>query len=241
MTLKIALVGYGSMGKEVEKAAKQKGIEISEIFDLDNPLIPRNKFSFDVAIDFSLPDAVLNNVKILAENKINCVIGTTGWYEKMPEISAIVLESGIGCVYGSNFSIGMNYFFKLVEFAAKELNKFEDYDIFLHEFHHKRKKDSPSGTALSLGNIILNNFSKKTKIDSNKIDGIIDETTLHISSTRGGEVVGIHNIFIDSISDTIELSHIAKNRSGFALGALEAAKWIDGKKGFYDFRDIFMS
>jgi 4-hydroxy-tetrahydrodipicolinate reductase len=235
--LKIAIIGYGSMGKEVEKAALANKFEITNIFDIDNKISSFEKYEFDVAIDFSLPDAVLSNIQTLAKLNKNCVIGTTGWFAKFEEIKNIVNNSEIGCVYGSNFSIGMNYFFKIIEYSSKLLNKIDGYDIMLHEVHHNRKKDSPSGTANTLADIILKEYSKKDSINPDKIEGKILENQLHVSSSRVGEVTGFHTVWIDSLADTIELTHRAKNRSGFALGALEAAKWINNKKGFFDFKD----
>jgi len=235
---KIALIGYGSMGKEVERAAIDHGLRVTDIFELDHSLSEDKNYDFDVAIDFSFPDSVINNVRTLAKLHKNIVIGTTGWNNQFEEIKDIVLSSGIGAVYGSNFSIGMQMFSRIVQEASKIVNRIDDYDIFMQEIHHKRKKDSPSGTALSLANLVLKEVERKKEILTAQSDGTINPAHLHVSSTRGGEVPGTHTIYLDSVFDTIELTHRAKNRKGFAIGSVEAANWIYGKTGLYSFDDI---
>jgi 4-hydroxy-tetrahydrodipicolinate reductase len=235
---KIAIIGYGSMGKEIEKATITRGFQITNIFEIDNPLNENEKYDFDVAVDFTYPDSVVENVKKLCYLKKNIVLGTTGWQNNSDELKKYVNDSGIGLVYGSNFSIGMQMFSWLTEYASKLVNKIEDYDISLQEIHHKRKKDSPSGSALSLAQIILKEVSRKNKIMSETAHSAIEPEALHVSSARVGEITGTHTIMMDSKADTIELIHRAKNRSGFAEGALLAAEWINGKNGFFDFKDI---
>ena len=234
----IAILGYGSMGREVEKIAQSKHIIVTDIFDIDKPLNIKKDYAFDVAIDFTYPDAVLDNVKKLTKMKKKIVIGTTGWEKDFNKIKGIIKRNNAALVYGSNFSIGMQIFMQIVDFASKQINNLEEYDIFMHEIHHKRKIDSPSGTALTLGKIILDNVKLKKEILTDRASSQIGKNQLHISSTRGGEVTGTHSVYLDSLADTIELTHRAKNRSGFALGAVEAAKWLHNKHGFFDFRDI---
>lgn len=236
--LKIALIGFGSMGKEIKNIAFKRDIIITEIFEIDRKILPDKNYDFDVAVDFGFSEFVIENLEILSQLKKNVVIGTTGWYDRIIEARTIVEKSGIGCVYGSNFSVSMHLYFKIIELASKMINKMPDYDIMIHEIHHKRKKDSPSGTALTLADIILNNVKAKKEILPEKTEGQIIPDLLHVSSTRGGEVTGIHTVYIDSIPDTIELTHRAKNRSGFAEGAVTAAEWIQNKKGFYNFSDM---
>ncbi len=235
---KIALLGYGNMGKEIESLALKQGFTITDIFDIDKPITENINHKFDVAIDFTQPDAILKNIKTICKMKKSIVIGTTGWQSDLNEVKNIVLNAGISCVYSSNFSIGMQIFFRIIKHSAKLFNKIEGYDIMIHELHHSRKKDSPSGTALTLGNIILNEIDYKKNIDVERQTGQISNDVLHISSTRGGQITGTHTIYIDSAADTIELTHRAKNRSGFATGALLAAKLIYGKKGFFEFSEI---
>lgn len=240
--IRIAIIGYGSMGKEIERLAASQSCEIAEIFDLvQNPLSEQSNFDFDVAIDFSNADGLAENLRILAKMKKNIVVGTTGWQEKSAEIFDLVRNSGIGVVHSTNFSVGMHIFKGIVSLAAELADKFENYDVFMHEIHHKRKADSPSGTALNLAQIILGKSSLKKELLFDAPHTAILPEQFHISSSRGGEIAGTHTVFWDSFADTIELTHRAKNRSGFALGALLAAHWIKNKQGIYDFKDIFNS
>lgn len=236
--LKIALIGYGAMGKEIERIAIEKGIVVTDIFDIDSKIDPNKKYEFDVAIDFTQPDSIKHNLLACANLKKNIVIGTTGWYDKKDEFKSIVQESDIACVWGSNFSVGMQMFFRIVSSAASIVEKADDYDIMIHELHHKRKKDSPSGSAISIANIILDKVSRKKGILDDTARELIDEELIHLSSTRGGEITGIHTVYLDSYADVLELTHRAKNRTGFAVGSLLAAQWILGKKGFHDFSDV---
>ncbi|MBI5326430.1 MAG: 4-hydroxy-tetrahydrodipicolinate reductase [Ignavibacteriae bacterium] len=235
---KIAIIGYGSMGKEIENSALISGFQITDIFEIENPIKEKGIYDFDVAIDFSFPESVLDNVKKISNLNKNIVLGTTGWGKHIEEIKEYVVSNNAGLVFGSNFSIGMQMFFRLVEAASKLVNKFDNYDIMLHEIHHKRKKDSPSGTALSLAEIMLKEIKRKNKImdDTNRVT--IEPSSIHVTSSRVGEITGTHTILIDSQADTIELIHRAKNRQGFAEGALLAAEWIHGKKGFFDFGEV---
>ncbi len=235
---KIAIVGYGSMGREIEKLATAQGIYVTDVFDIDTPVNVNRNYDFDVAIDFTFPESVEENVRKLAGLKKNIVLGTTGWKAKEKEIKDIVNSESTGIVHSSNFSVGMQFFFRLAGYSAKLLNKLEGYDIMLSEIHHRRKKDSPSGTAKTLAEIILKEYDKKNKTAEDRLQGNIDKETLHVTSSRVGDVTGIHALLIDSAADTIELKHSAKNRSGFASGALLAAKWINGKKGFFDFNEV---
>lgn len=237
---KIAIVGYGAMGREVERAAEKAGLEITNIFDIDKPMLADGNYTFDVAVDFSFPAAAPENIKMCAALGKNIVVGTTGWYDKMPEIIKAVNAGGIGCCYSSNFSVGMNIFGKIVENAAQLIDSIDDYDIMLNEIHHKRKKDFPSGTALMLANLIIKNVARKKEILTELKQGeAIRPEMLQVASARVGDVAGIHTVTIDSEADTIELTHRAKNRSGFAAGAVIAAQRIFGKKGIYKFEDIF--
>jgi len=239
--INIALVGYGAMGQEIESLCPTENIDVTYIFDIDTPIIADQEYKFDTAIEFSSPCSVVENIKTLAEMGKTIVCGTTGWYDKIDYVKEIISANGVGFVYATNFSIGMRLFFKVIEDAAKQLNAFTEYDVMLHEMHHKRKMDSPSGTALSLAEILVRHIDSKSEINTDKIDGCIPENTLHVSSTRGGEITGTHTVYFDSAADTIELTHRAKNRSGLALGALKAVELIDGKKGFYEFGDLLFA
>ena len=227
----------------MEKAAIAKNINIISIIDLSEAntykkINQETMSNVDVCIDFSYPAAVISNIKRIAEFKKNIVIGTTGWYDKVEEARNIVQANNIGLVYSSNFSIGVNIFFKIVENAAKIINKIDDYDVYGYELHHNKKIDSPSGTAKTIGEILLNNIKRKNKLLFEEIDRKIEQDELHFASIRAGFIPGTHVIGFDSNADSIELKHVARNREGFALGALMAAQFIHNKKGFYDINDM---
>lgn len=234
----IAIVGYGRMGQEIEATANEQGVKINAIFDVKNRLTADSDFNFATAIEFTEPSAVLDNIKLLAEQGKNIITGTTGWYGKIDEVKEIVKQNNIGFVWGSNFSVGVNLFFKIIENASSIFDSFEDFDVMLHEMHHKRKLDSPSGTALKLATLITENIHRKNNIITDKIDREIQPDELHVSSTRGGEIFGKHSVYFDSVSDEIILSHNAKNRKGFAKGAVLSSQWIFNRKGFYEFREV---
>ncbi|MBT5419846.1 MAG: 4-hydroxy-tetrahydrodipicolinate reductase [Candidatus Cloacimonetes bacterium] len=237
--LKIALIGYGQMGNLIEQLASQNDCEIVSIIDptLGNEITTQTVADADVCIEFSTPDAAFENIVKLIELNKNIVTGTTGWYDNLDKVKLMVEKKGTGFIYGSNFSVGMNLFFSIIESAAKLMNKAEDYDLFGLEMHHNKKKDSPSGTAKVLSEIILQNIDRKTKVQYDKLDRKIEQDELHFTSVRSGNIPGTHSISFDSEADTIELKHTARNRNGLALGAIKAAKWINNKTGFYNFTD----
>jgi len=237
--LKIALVGYGQMGKLIEQLAPQNDCEIVAIIDplLDNEINAETVADANVCIEFSTPDAAFENIKKLIELGKNIVTGTTGWYNDLDKIKLMVEKKGIGFIYASNFSVGMNLFFSIVESTAKLMNQAEEYDLFGLEMHHKKKKDSPSGTAKVLSKIILENIDRKTKTQYEKLDRKIEKNEFQFASIRSGNIPGMHSISFDSEADTIELKHTARNRNGLALGAIKSAKWINNKTGFYNFAD----
>jgi len=238
MSTRIVLVGYGQMGRELHKAAEAAGCEIVGIHDVEAPYADGDT-AYDVAIEFTEPSSVIQNVKIAAEHGRNIVIGTTGWYDHLGEVRAIQEKAGIGVLYGSNFSIGVQMFFRLVEESGRLVNNVEDYDAMLHEYHHRRKKDSPSGTAHTAAERLLGTIDRKTHVTTEAQHDQIDANALHVSSTRGGDVIGRHTLTIDGPNDTIEITHNAKNRNGFVQGALAAARWMKGRTGFYDFSQVF--
>ena len=237
--LKIALIGYGQMGKLIEQLAPQNGCEIVAIIDplLGNEITAETVADADVCIEFSTPDTAFSNIKKLIELGKNVVTGTTGWFDELDKIKLMAEKKGTGFIYGSNFSIGMNLFFSIIESATKLMNKVEDYDLYGLEMHHKKKKDSPSGTAKVLSDIILKNIDRKTKSQYEKFDRKIENNEFHFCSVRSGNIPGTHSISFDSEADTIELKHTARNRNGLAVGAIKAAKWINNKTGFYNFTE----
>ncbi len=239
MALKIALLGFGKMGKEVAQLAEENGHEIVGTYEIDQPLSSANApKAVDVFIDFTIPNSVIANVQAVAEIGKPLVIGTTGWYDQLNGVKKIVSDAKIGVIYASNFSIGMNLFFKIVANAAELFDRFEQYDPFIHEFHHRGKLDSPSGTANSLAKIVLEKIKRKQATLGKTSEGAISPNQLHVTSTRAGSIPGTHIVGFDSEADTIELKHTARGRRGFAAGALYAAQWIVGKHGLFTMDDL---
>jgi len=227
--MKIALLGYGKMGRLVETVALEEGLEIGPKLDVqDNAdgrgVTPDVMSGVDVAIEFSQPDAVLANIEAVARTGVNLVVGTTGWFDQRARVEKIVEDTGIGLVYGANFSLGMNLFFEIVAQAARVVGMLPQYEAYLHEEHHSAKKDAPSGTALSLLDVIRPH---------------LDNRNPSVTCVRAGRIPGTHIIGFDSEADSILLEHRARSRRGFAEGAVLAARWVAGKKGIFDFRNIF--
>ncbi len=219
--MKIALLGYGKMGRMIEEAAARHQLDVACI--LDPVAGNRGELSSaDVCIDFTQPDAVMDNVKLCASAKKPVVVGTTGWYDKVDAVRAIVEAGDIGLIYGSNFSIGVNLMFKLVQRAGELFKSFDMYDPFLEEAHHRFKLDAPSGTGLSLKKILEREL----------------ERAVPTASIRAGYIPGTHTIGFDSEVDTLTITHTARSRAGFAEGAIVAAKWIAARKGFHEFSQI---
>ena len=242
--MNISIIGYGRMGHEIEKIAIGKGIRIVSVIDPNEKGATHNEINAasiknaDVCIDFTVPNIVLKNIKEIAKLKKSIVIGTTGWYDGLDEARRIIKQNNTGLIYASNFSIGVNIFFKIVDDAAKIFNKFGDYDVYGYELHHNKKIDSPSGTAKTIGDILIKNIRRKNKMLFQKIDRKIEPEELQFASVRAGSIPGTHVIGFDSGSDTLELKHAARSREGFALGAITAAQWIQNKKGFYTVDDM---
>jgi 4-hydroxy-tetrahydrodipicolinate reductase len=194
-----------------------------------------------VCIDFSTPEVVLDNIEAVAECGKNIVVGTTGWYDKLEQVKKLVKQNRIGLMYATNFSLGVNLFSQIVADAAHLFEKYSDYDVSISEVHHRGKKDSPSGTALSLGEIILHSLRRKSELMTDTSHGEIKPQQLHVTSARVGFVTGRHTVTFDSECDAVELIHTAKSRRGFALGAVVAAEWLKGKKGIYTMKDVILS
>jgi len=234
--MRIALIGFGQMGREIDSIAREQGETIVHVFELGNEVRPEALADVDVCIDFSIPEAVLSNIRAAIEAKRDIVVGTTGWHHHLPQLKGAVKDSGL--LYSANFSLGMNYFFRIVRRAAELMNRATEYDPYVHEIHHRQKVDSPSGTALRLAEILLEAIDRKKEILAKPPEGKIGPEMLHVSSTRAGVVAGTHTIGFDSEADSIELKHVAKTRRGFALGALTAARWLRGRKGIYTMDDV---
>ncbi len=245
---KIALIGYGKMGRMIHEAVNsmQQIAQIVSIIDSNNPeyesmITPSTLKDAEVCIEFTHPDAVLKNIQSVCACGCNLVVGTTGWAEHLSEVKDLVQRSGIGFLYGANMSVGMNVFYEIVRQAAKLISAYDEYDAFGLELHHNQKADSPSGTAKELANILLSGFDSKTSAQYDRVNRKIEPEELHFASIRAGYVPGTHTVGFDSPADTIELTHRLRNRTGLALGALKSALWLKGKTGFYTIDDFIRS
>jgi 4-hydroxy-tetrahydrodipicolinate reductase len=229
--MKIALLGYGRMGKEIEKIALQRGHEIVLKVSTDTTY---DITKADVAIDFSIPNAAYNNISNCINNGIPVISGTTGWLDKYETIKELCLEKEGAFIYASNFSLGVNIFFELNKQLATLMNHVDGYATSIEEIHHTKKLDAPSGTAITLAEGIIDNSSKS----SWELDGNISESTVPIKAKRIPEVPGTHTVSYESEIDTIEIKHTAHNRKGFALGAIVAAEWLLHRKGVFTMKDV---
>jgi len=224
----IAIVGYGRMGRMIERLASERGITITTKLDEYNNanfegIRAENFRGVDVAIDFSIPSAAVGNIERIAALGVNLVVGTTGWQDQMPHVKSVVARHGIGLVWSPNYSVGVNAFFRIVSAAAKLLANEPEYEAWVWEIHHSAKKDAPSGTLLKL-------------VEEMREAGY--QRSVDVASNRAGAIPGTHEIGFDCAADTITLRHTARSREGFALGAIKAAEWVVGKKGFHEFGDI---
>lgn len=223
--MKILLLGAGKTGALVANAARERGHVVTVLRSADNThgagLTRELLALIDVVVDFTTPDCVLANIRACTAAKKNMVVGTTGWYSEIPRIRSEVDTLGTGFLYGPNFSIGVNLFFDLVQTSATALQ--HNYSPHIYERHHAQKKDAPSGTAVIIQNLLQKNSNLE----------------IEVTSFREGEVVGMHEVVLDSTHDTIYLCHDSKSRRGFAEGAVRAAEWIADKKGFFDFKDVW--
>lgn len=230
--MKIALLGYGKMGKTIEQIALQRGHEI--ILKVDEHTKSYNINKADVAIDFSIPSAAFNNITNCLKHNIPVISGTTGWLNKFQEAKDLCIKNNGGFIYASNFSLGVNIFFELNEQLAKMMNTLNDYNISLEEIHHTQKLDAPSGTAITLAEGIIKNTNKLNWV----LDVTNNENEIPIIAKRITDVPGTHTVKYSSAIDTIEIKHTAHNRNGFALGAVIASEWIIGKKGVFTMKDV---
>ena len=223
--MKLLLLGAGKTGALVAEVARERGHVVESLRAAENPgasaLTKERLAAFDVAIDFTTPVCVLEHISACVAAGTNMVVGTTGWYGEIPRIRTEVEKHKTGFLYGSNFSIGVNLFFELVKAAATALK--HQYSPHIYERHHAQKKDAPSGTAATMQRILQ---------DASGLE-------IEITSFREGDVVGMHELVLDSTADSIYLCHDGKSRRGFAEGAVRAAEWLKGKKGFFEFKDVW--
>ena len=260
--MKAALIGYGKMGRLLEKRLLEKGHEVLALVDpfhstgkggtpsgaavytsLDaamNGASGKNLKDVDVAIEFTLPGTAPGNILFLASKKIPTVAGTTGWHDELPEIEKAVKKAGASLLWSSNFSLGVNIFYRIAASAAKLIDPFAEYDVAGFETHHNKKADSPSGTAKSLVERVLAQMKRKTKAVYDKLDRPPAVDELHYASLRVGSVPGTHSLIFDSDADSIEITHTARSREGFAYGTVLAAEWLAGKKqaGVFTIDDV---
>lgn len=229
--MNIALVGYGKMGKMIEHRAQERGHTVVARFDIDNNvegagLTAEALAGVDAAIEFTMPETALANIRRLIALSVPTVVGTTGWLAHLSEVKQLVAQHNAAFVYGSNFSIGMNLFFKIVRDASALFARYAEYDPFLFEAHHKFKKDAPSGTALSLAKEMRASYGERTP---------------EFSVMRAGHIPGTHEVGFDSEADTVTLTHVARSRAGFAAGAVLAAELLQNRRGFYEFPELLFA
>lgn len=229
--MKIALLGYGKMGKTIEKLALEKGHTIVSRINRDS--LKEELLKADIAIEFSTPEAAVSNIKFCLENGIPIISGTTGWLEHYDEMIKLCESRNGSFIYASNFSVGVNLFFSVNEYVSNLMKPWKEYQISIEEIHHTQKLDAPSGTAITLAEGIVKNSDKKNWKLNEAADG-----TIKITAKRMDEVKGTHIINYDSNIDTISIKHEAHSRDGFALGALLAAEWLADKKGIFTMKDV---
>jgi len=229
--MKIALIGYGKMGKLLHSLCLENGYEIVSIIDHEsdkyhNKIDKKSLNGADVALEFTQPDGVVERIKLLAECGVNIIIGTSGWYDRLAEVEAIATENKVGIMYGANFSIGMNIFFQIVDYMSKLMASIDKYDLYAYEEHHNMKKDKPSGTANYVTTMIKENDQRVA-------------ADFSFEAIRAGKKPGTHLVGYDGDYDFIELKHLARDRRAFVSGAVMSAHWIKGKTGFYNFSNHF--
>ena len=255
--MKIALVGYGNMGRMVERAAMEQGHTVTAIVDplsfeqkspSGAPLYmgmaeAGNLRGAEVAIEFTQPGMALANIKFLAEKKIPLVVGTTGWHDRLDEAKQMVESTGAALIWSSNFSLGVSIFYRIAWYAAQLADSFPEYDVGGFESHHSKKLDSPSGTARTLIDGVLERLARKDTAVWETLNRRPQPNEIHFPSLRLGSIPGVHSLAFDSPADTIEITHTARNREGFARGALRAAQWLTNgeagiRKGFFSVDDM---
>jgi len=245
--MRIAIVGFGKMGHVVYENAQRAGHEVVAVIDpyAESPLITASECTAatlqnsEVVIEFSVPEGIEGRLKTYAEAKIPAVIATTGWYERKEAIAKEMTSRDSAIIWSGNFAIGVHIFFRIARTAARLMNQVKEYDPVVQEWFHAAKGDSPSGTSSMLGAILLEELDDKTKVETGRLDRKRAPDEIHLSSARGGFNPGTHTLIFDSPADSIEITHRARNREGYASGALQAAAWItSGKKGFFTLDDM---
>ena len=239
--MKIALIGYGKMGRVVEQVALGRGHEVVARIDPAHDsggMSPEALHDADVAIEFSVPSAAIQNIRELAQAGVDAVIGTTGWHAELSRAAAAVENAGTGLIYSPNFSLGVYLFLQLAKTAGRMANTLGEYDIHVWESHHRHKIDHPSGTAVQLADALVSQLSGKVRWSETPPVGVPNPQVLYVASHRAGEEAGTHVVGLEGSSDRVELRHEASDRTGFARGAVTAAEWIQGKSGVYTLDDM---
>lgn len=240
--MRIALIGTGQMGSAIERLAHQRGDEVVARFNTSRPFSDAADSAAlngaDVALDVSLPTVVLGHIERCCRWGVPLVVGTTGWYDALPRVRRWVDEYDAAVLYAANFSMGVALLTQALRHLTPLLDRLPDYDVALHEVHHTRKADSPSGTALTLAQVLLDGLGRKTHLETETQHQRIDPAALHVSSTRTGHVVGTHTIALEGPFDRLTLTHDATSRQGFADGALQAAAWLPGRRGLFTLEDV---
>ncbi len=233
--MKIALIGYGRMGKTIEPLAESMGHEIVARFDEANPVNQETLKQADVAIEFSVPNSVISNINACFDAQVPIVVGTTAWYEHFDAVSKACNDAEGSMFYATNFSIGVNLYWEMTAKLGRLMNKHPEYRPSIHEVHHTEKLDAPSGTAITTAEVVLHSMDAYDLWKHQTASGKRD---LNITHERIPEVPGTHILKFESDADCIELTHEAKGREGFALGAIQAAAWLVGKRGIYTMKDL---
>lgn len=239
--MNLALVGTGQMGQMVEEMAPARGHEVVTRFHSNRPFLKADRSALDdsdVVIDFSLPSLALPHIRRYCKWQQPAVVGTTGWHEALDEVRQLVSEHDASLLYAPNFSIGVAVLTRAIDTATQLMDQLDEYDAFVHEVHHTKKVDSPSGTARMLGDQIVAGLERKEYVETETQHQRIDPEAVHVTSSRAGSVVGRHTVGFDSSYDQLTLGHQAKNRRGFAAGALQSAEWLRGRVGLYTLDDV---
>ncbi len=239
--MKIALIGYGKMGQAIEDAALSRGHEIvAKIDQKSNDSDWSAIADADVAIEFTAPQAAVQNIQYCFDRKVPVVVGTTGWYDDFPELKARVEKENLSILTATNFSIGVNLFFEINKMLAELMNEQDSYDVSIEEVHHKQKLDAPSGTAISLATQVLERLQRKHswKLDESEDEHVAQDSTLRVRAYREEGVPGTHSVTYRSAIDDIEIKHTAHSRAGFAFGAVIAAEWLNNKSGVFTMQDV---
>lgn len=236
--MNIALFGYGKMGKEIEKVLLERGHSISHKISSKDNLETLDFSNTHAVIEFSTPEAAKQNIEFCLKNALPIVIGTTGWYDDLDELSNLCAQNETAMIHATNFSLGVNLFFKLNQQLAKLMNNYPSYNCSVTEIHHTEKKDAPSGTGITIAEGIIKEMDQFSNWENVKSTELTSTSNLSLASERLPNVPGTHDVVYENEIDKIEISHTAHNRKGFALGSVIAAEWISNKKGVFTMSDV---